>query len=81
MDLLVRWHQTFERLPFVARRAILTALSLSILAFGVKVQPFSNEIAGAALLAGWVLFVWATGVWIALRGALVVAAWVLWIFY
>jgi hypothetical protein len=48
-----------------------------VLIFGVKIQPLSNDLAGLAFLVGWAGFVWATGLWIVLRGALVVLKWFL----
>lgn len=81
MDALFRHYQGFNRLPFVARRALLAAFFFAVLIFGVKVQPLSDSLAGTAFLVGWVGFVWATGLWIVLRGALVVLVWFLRIYY
>jgi hypothetical protein len=77
MDTLLHYYQAFNRLPFIARRALLTLLFLAVLIFGVKVQPLSNDLAGLAFLVGWAGFVWATGLWIVLRGALIVLKWFL----
>jgi hypothetical protein len=81
MDALFRRYQGFNRLPFVARRALLAVFFFAVLVFGVKVQPLSDSLAGTAFLVGWVGFVWATGLWIVLRGALVVLVWFLRIYY
>jgi hypothetical protein len=77
MDSLLHYYQAFNRLPFVARRAVLTVLFITVLIFGVKVQPLSNDLAGMAFLIGWVGFAWATGLWMVLLGALVVLKWFL----
>ncbi|MFC0403154.1 hypothetical protein [Paraburkholderia rhizosphaerae] len=77
MEPLLRYYQAFARLPFVARRALLTVLFLAVLVFGVKIQPVSDDLAGLALLIGWIGFAWASGLWVVLLGALVVLKWFL----
>jgi hypothetical protein len=81
MNTACRCYQAFNRLPFLVRRTLLSVFFVAVLILGAKVQPLDDDLAGAAFLVGWIGFAWATGLWIVLRGALIVLAWFLRLYY
>ncbi|WP_176060312.1 hypothetical protein [Paraburkholderia sp. BCC1876] len=63
MDRLLRYYRAFDRLPFVAKRAIYCVLFLLLALYGVHVGRTDLEAAGNIEYVGGIGFVWASGFW------------------
>lgn len=81
MDRIFQYIQQFSGLPFLVRRAVLCVFFLGCFVFGVKIGPVSEQLGKVSLLVAFLGLIWATGFWMVLWALLVVAAWVLRIFY
>lgn len=66
MDRIVTWYRAFDRLPFVAKRAIYTVLLFLFALYGIHVGRTDPHSGGNILFLAWAGIMWATRLWIPL---------------
>ncbi|MEQ5841408.1 hypothetical protein N0A02_18425 [Paraburkholderia acidicola] len=73
VEAILSWYHRFRAPPFLVQRVLLCVLFVCSLIVGVKIAPWSTDMAGVFLLIAWVGLVWATGFWYVLRVAWFIA--------
>ncbi|MFM0046055.1 hypothetical protein [Paraburkholderia sediminicola] len=66
MDRLLTCYRAFDRLPFLAKRAIYTVLLVLLALYGTHVGRTDPHNGGNIIFVAWVGIMWSTGLWIPL---------------